>query len=769
MRVEKTLLPRDEALVRRLQAFAPEEVFDIHAHLVTAAANLGPHLAHERLGLVEYSRAIGQLLPGRKIHSLLFGFPSRASDRAAINDWMRQQLDGRPPDVTSRGLLLAGPEDDPASVHRQLQHGVFVGLKPYHLFAPLADTRQARIEDFAPEWMWEACAAHDGVLMLHIMKDASIADHDNLETIRRLCSKYSRCRLVLAHVARSFSHRSAREGLRRLADVENLCVDTSAVTEAETFRIALETLGSRRVLFGSDYPVSHLRGRCGATGDYFTWHYSDGEAPEDRMTLVGIESLLCLQDAAIDCGLDQTDLDAIFLGNAQRLLAAHLDRAQSEPSASGPELWSRAKRVISGGTGLRSKWAEMFDPRSWPSYYSRCAGSNIWDAAGRQYTDFGAGAGAVLLGYADADVNAAVKKRVDSGSYCQLASPQEPELAELLLSLHPWAGKVRFARGGGDAMAVAVMIARAATGKSGIAFCGYHGWHDWYLSANLSEESALDGHLLPGLAPLGVPRELAGTSVPFRFNDVASFETALQRLGDRLGAVVMEPMRTQFPADGFLEHIKARCQRLGVVLVFDEITSGWRFGFPGAHAKLGVQPDIVAYAKAMSNGYPCAAVIGRDGIMDSANPSFISSSYWTDGVGPAASLASIRKMQRLDVQNHVWQAGERFQRELSKIVPRHPSCRLRVSGMPANPYLSFELGENALAAKTLLVRELVTRGVLSTGSASFIMLTHTPAMLDRYVEAIDESLAGIAPLVESGRLAEVAAAPNAMGSFARLT
>ena len=777
MKLCKDLTPLDHELVEgRLRDFVPSRIYDIHAHLLTPSQELPPHLREEYLGVKEYLAALQQWLPNRPVNTLFFGFPARNNGRVAINQWLAQQLASEGGPTLSRGLLLVSPDDDPGQIAQLLSSSSFVGLKPYHCYTALADTSQARIEEFAPEWMWEVCDAHQGVLMLHIMRDRASADETNLKTILRLCRRYPRCRLILAHVARSFSYRSAREGLPQLRDLENLWVDTSAVTESETFRCAIEALGPRRILFGSDYPIAHLRGRCVATGGHsFSWFYADEpgastEAPANgQMTLIGIESLLCLREAAEDCGLGERDLQDIFLNNALRVLAPHLPEGERLRDVSGPELWRNAKTKISCGTGLRSKWAELYDPQTWPSYFTRCSGCEAWDSNGKRYVDFGAGAGAIVLGYSDPDVNRAVKRRVDAGSYCQLVSPDEVDLADLLLELHPWAGRVRYARGGGDAMTVAVRIARAVTGKSGVAFCGYHGWHDWYLAANLADDSALDGHLIPGLAPLGVPRELRGTAIPFRYNDLPAFEEALARLDGRLAAVVMEPMRTQFPHDGFLETIIQRCREKGAVFILDEITSGWRFGFPGAHNTLRIEPDIAVYAKAISNGFPCAAIVGRDNVMDAANASFISSSYWTDGVGPAAALACVRKMRALKVQPQVWEVGKRMQQGLTALSEKHPGCKMQSWGLPSNPYMTFNLGEDSIHAKTLVVRKMLPRGFLSTGGASFIMATHTEQVVDQYLEALDGVLAELAELAATGRLKSAAGTVGAIGQFARLT
>ena len=399
---------------------------------------------------------------------------------------------------------------------------------PIAFMRRVEDTNQARIEEFAPGWMWEICHDIEGVMVLHIMRSEGIADPDNLETIERLCNKFPNCRLVLAHIARSFNYRNARTALRKLEPLDNVVVDTSAVTEVEAMRVALDSLGPQRVLFGSDYMVSELRGKCFTMGNGFSWIYSDN-LPSPVVTafedyaLVGVESLLCIREAFDIGGFNATDAQDVFHDNALRLLSPHLDSTDVPTSPSGPELWSAARESISCGTGLLSKRAESFDPSTWPAYFSRASGSFIWDSEGRRFMDFTGGAGAILLGHSDPEVNAAVRRRISLGTYSILASPDEVPLAETLLELHPWADKVRYARGGGEALSVAARIARAATGRSKIVFCGYHGWSDWYLSANLSGTEALEGHLLPGLEPHGVPSELAGTANPVSIQRLRRF------------------------------------------------------------------------------------------------------------------------------------------------------------------------------------------------------------------------------------------------------
>lgn len=772
------LTATDERLLARcLDGFLPSRIYDIHTHLFHTrhfAPGTRPAFLDENrgYGLRDFNQAMARWMPERKVEGLFFGYPRGGNDRGGENAWLREQIEPCVATTNSRALVLAAPQDDAAEVRRLLQTGVFIGIKPYRLYADVPDTNEATVESFAPEWMWELCHEHDGVLMLHIMRAGGVTDAHNLETIRRLCRRYPRCRLVLAHVARSFNYRHAREGLHALVDLDNVVVDTSAVTQAGAFRAALEILGPRRVLWGSDYMVSELRGACFTQGDGFTWIYSEDESAQKltvfgNYTIVGIESLMCLREACEDTGMTPGDLQDIFHDNALRLLAPHLKPAAVPAAPSGPELWSQARQKISCGTGLMSKRAESFDPLTWPSYFSRCSGPHIWDTNGRRYVDFTGGVGAILLGHADPDVNAAVHRRVNLGSYCTLASPDEIELADLLLELHPWAQRVRYARGGGESLALAVRIARAATNRSRVAFCGYHGWSDWYLAANLGSTTALEGHLLPGLEPHGVPGELAGTAVPFKYNDLAAFERALAQLGNNLAAVVMEPFRSESPRDGFVEKVAARCRAAGAAFIVDEVTAGWRYGFPGGCAKLGIEPDIAVYAKAMSNGYPCGAVVGRGSVMDAANSSFISSSYWTDGVGTAAALACISKMRRVGAHARVQELGDQLQQGLRKLATVHSSLKLKIGGQACAPSVTFDLGESASAAKALYIRRMLARGFMVSGQF-YIMFAHDESLVKSLLDTLNEVLTELAVLHAGGRLQSEAGGVKSSDGFARL-
>ena len=430
-------------------------------------------------------------------------------------------------------------------------------------------------------------------------------------------------------------------------------------------------------------------------------------------------------------------------------------------------LYQHAKQRIPGGTQLLSKRPEMFAPDVWPAYYREARGCEVWDLDGRHYFDMTHnGVGSCLLGYADPDVTRAVTDRIQRGSMCTLNSPEEVELADALCERHPWAEQARFARCGGEACAVAVRIARATTDRSVVALCGYHGWQDWYLAANLGAEDALRGHLLPGLAPLGVPRELRGTALTFTYGDRAGFEAILAEQGDRLAAVIMEPCRYRDPEPGYLEYLREGAHQHGALLIFDEITIGWRLCHGGSHLRLGVAPDMAVFAKALGNGHPIAAVIGTKQAMDGAQNSFISSTYWTEGVGPTAALATIRKLKAENVTAHVARIGTLMQEAWRAAGKKHGLPVAVGEGYPCLAHFAFD-HEQANTLKTAFTTRMLQHGFLA-GTAIYPTLAHTESIVARYAEALDDVFAELAAALDRGRVADLLEGPLAHTGFRRL-
>ncbi len=430
-------------------------------------------------------------------------------------------------------------------------------------------------------------------------------------------------------------------------------------------------------------------------------------------------------------------------------------------------LYKKAKGLIPGGTQLLSKRPEMFLPGKWPAYYSKAKGCKVWDLDGREYTDTSLmGVGANILGYADDDVDDAVREVISCGSMCTLNAPEEVELAELLLGMHPWAGQVRYAKTGGESLAVAIRIARAATKKDVVLFCGYHGWNDWYIAANLGDNTALDGQHIAGLSTIGIPQGLKNTIIPFRYNDLQSFENLIQTYRGKIAAVIMEPIRNFYPQPGFLEKIREDTKREGIVLIMDEVSSGFRLNCGGAHLKFGIEPDMAVFAKAISNGYPMAAIIGKRKVMEFAQESFISSTYWTERTGLAAAIATIKKYKDNSVEQHLGKIGQRVQEGWKKLAKKH-QLKAAVTGIYPMSHLEFEY-ENSLALKTLYTQEMLKRGFLAT-NAFYASFSHTDQEVENYLSMADESFFVIKKGLVYDNISELLEGDVCQSGFQRLT
>jgi glutamate-1-semialdehyde 2,1-aminomutase len=417
----------------------------------------------------------------------------------------------------------------------------------------------------------------------------------------------------------------------------------------------------------------------------------------------------------------------LFSANSQ------IKRNEGALMGNGQKLWKRAKNIIPGGNMLLSKRAEMFLPEQWPTYFSKSKGCQVWDLDGREYTDMSImGIGTNILGYGHPLVDEAVKKTITAGNMSTLNCPEEVYLAEKLIELHPWADMVRLARSGGEANAIAIRIARASSGKDGVAFCGYHGWHDWYLSANLGEDQNLSGHLLPGLEPNGVPKNLRGTVFPFEYND---FEQLKKLVGSKdIGVIKMEVSRNEGPQNNFLQKVRKLADQNNIVLIFDECTSGFRQTFGGLHKHYGVEPDMAMFGKALGNGYAITATIGRREVMEAAQSTFISSTFWTERIGPAAALKTLEVMEQTESWKIVTQTGLKIRETWQQLANKY-SINIEHWGLPALTGFSVK-GERNLAYKTLITQEMLKKGYLA-GNSIYVSVEHTEEKLEKYFDELD--------------------------------
>jgi glutamate-1-semialdehyde 2,1-aminomutase len=405
-------------------------------------------------------------------------------------------------------------------------------------------------------------------------------------------------------------------------------------------------------------------------------------------------------------------------------------------SGSGQKLYKKAKNFIPGGTQLLSKRPEMFAPELWPAYFSKAKGCNVWDLDGNEFTDMSImGIGSNILGYADDDVDNAVIHAIKSGISSTLNCPEEVELAELLTAIHPWAHMVRYARSGGEAMALAIRVARAYSERDIVLFSGYHGWTDWYLAANLGDSTALDGQLMPGLAPCGVPRSLKNTSVPFFFNDIKNLKDKIRGKEREIAAFVVEPARGEEAPKEYLNKLNDLAHEIGAVVIYDEITTGFRMNAGGIHLRYGVNPDMAVFAKSMANGYAMSAVIGTEKVMQAAQKTFLSSTNWTERIGPTAAIATIKKYQEKNVAEHIISIGNAIQGVWKEKAQKH-HLDIHVSGIPTLCHLGFS-DDAALRIATFFTIEMLKRGFL--GYRQFKpSFAHTKKDVNTYATAVDE-------------------------------
>ncbi len=452
--------------------------------------------------------------------------------------------------------------------------------------------------------------------------------------------------------------------------------------------------------------------------------------------------------------------------NSPHLFAAnqHLTRNEGADMGTGQKLWKRAKRVIPGGNMLLSKRAEMFLPDLWPSYFSKAKGCKVWDLDNNEYIDMCImGIGTNTLGYGHPEVDDVVRSVVENGNMSTFNCPEEVYLAERLVELHPWADMVRLARTGGEANAIAIRIARAASGKDKVAICGYHGWHDWYLAANLGNEQNLAGHLLPGLEPNGVPKDLQGSVLPFQYNDFQGLEKLVAEYD--IGVIKMEVSRNKGPENNFLEKVRELATKKNIVLIFDECTSGFRQTLGGLHKQYGVYPDIAIFGKALGNGYAITAIIGRREIMEAAQSSFISSTFWTERIGPTAALKTLEVMERERSYESITTIGQSINQGWQALADKH-ELDIQIYGLPALTGFAFN-SPDMLTYKTLISQEMLAKGYIAAAGV-YVCTEHNETIVAEYLEALDPIFRTIKECEEGRDITSLLKGPVCHSGFKRL-
>lgn len=441
---------------------------------------------------------------------------------------------------------------------------------------------------------------------------------------------------------------------------------------------------------------------------------------------------------------------------------------QADRVAGSMERYAKALRLIPGGAQLVSRRPTRYAFGISPIYAKRAKGPRIWDVDGNQYIDWVSGIGAIILGYADETVDNAVIEQLRKGNCYALNHELEIELAEELISRVPCAEMVRYAKGGGEACAIAVRIGRGFTGREKVLFCGYHGWHDWYLAANLNTAASLDTHLFPGIEPIGVPDSLAGTAFPFPYGDANALEKLFEEHRDQVACVIMEPLRSEMPAPGYLQAVADLARKHGAVLIFDEVTTGLRFGAGGVQERLQVTPDLAVFAKSLSNGYPMAAVVGKREVMESAAQMFISSTYWSDTIGLRAAVTTLREVESRGVADYLEDFGTALKQRVNELA-EDTNAPVRCEGISVHPRLVFDLEDPGVCGKvsTLYIQEMAKRGCHALPSF-YLNASQGPAELEDTSSALKDVFQTITRAIEENRLDEALECDLSRDAFRRL-
>jgi glutamate-1-semialdehyde 2,1-aminomutase len=412
---------------------------------------------------------------------------------------------------------------------------------------------------------------------------------------------------------------------------------------------------------------------------------------------------------------------------------SNYDRNDSVILNTGQKYWQKAKKIIPGGTMLFSKNPDLHLPLKWPAYFKKAKGCKIWDLDNKKYDDlFLMGVGTNILGYSHQSLEKNIKRVINDGNMSSLNSVDEIILAERLIDLHPWSEMVRFSRTGGEANSIAIRIARASSGKDNIAVCGYHGWHDWYLSSNIQNPNNLNNHLMTNLKINGTPKKLKNTVFTFEYNDFNELKRLVK--SKNIGTIKMEVERDEKPKNNFLKKVRELATKNNIVLIFDECTSGFRSNLGGIHLKYKVIPDIAIFGKALGNGYAINAIIGKRSVMEAANKSFISSTFWTERIGSVAAIETLRIMKSLNSWTIISNAGRDIKKKWN-IISKENKLKIDIKGLDALPKFTFNSKKNNLY-KTFITQEMLKRNILAS-NVVYTCISHNRNILDKYYNVMN--------------------------------
>jgi glutamate-1-semialdehyde 2,1-aminomutase len=406
-------------------------------------------------------------------------------------------------------------------------------------------------------------------------------------------------------------------------------------------------------------------------------------------------------------------------------------------------LLERAERVIPLGAQTFSKSRVQLPPGVSPLFASHADGARLFDVDGNAYLDFVNGLAAVLLGYREPAVDAAVRAQLDRGVTFSLSHELEIQVAEQIVGLVPSAEQVRFGKNGTDATSAAIRLARAVTGRDHVALCGYHGWQDWSIGVTTRDA--------------GVPQAVASLSHSFPYGDADALELVLAARPGEFAAVIMEPVNVELPARGYLERVRALAHAHGALLIFDETVTGFRVHTGGAQALFGVLPDLTTLGKGLANGYPLSAVAGPRELMQSFEEVFFSGTFGGETLSLAAASATLDRIEQDGIPAYLAELGTRLQGGLGDLLADSVVGEVfAIGGHPSWTFLRIReaVGEAGAAVRTLLLQELFAEGLLCFGSHN-LSAAHCAADIDRLLDVYAHLLPRVARAVRDGRLTDL--------------
>ena len=431
----------------------------------------------------------------------------------------------------------------------------------------------------------------------------------------------------------------------------------------------------------------------------------------------------------------------IFLENKKHIRNSGFFKSNSQA------MWSKARNLIAGGNMLYSKKPEIFSEDNWPTYYSRAKGINIWDLSNIKYKDLCAmGIGTNILGYANSKIDNYVIKNIKNSNSSTFNSIFEIKLAEKLLELNRWASKVKFTRTGAEACSVALRLARCISSKQNVAICGYHGWHDWYLSLNLNTEKELGSFLFENVAINGVNKNLKNSCFSFDYNDFSQLEKLI--IDRDIGIVIMEVQRNEKPKNNFLKKIRKLCDEKKVILIFDECTSGFRETDCGIHQKYNINPDLLILGKALGNGYAINAIIGKQEVMTMTDQTFMSSTFWSEQVGLTAGLKTLEVMKNEKSWQYISELGDYVTVNWRKIAINN-NLKISIKGLRSIPNFILTL-KNNFNYRLFITEHMLSHKILATNTI-YLSNKHKKEDFDKYFNLLDQLFYKI-NLIENDRI-----------------